>query len=124
MQVDRHRRRFLEPVLGTVVLLLLPACGGGGGDSPAESAGTTPPVTPAATCGSSYDFNHGHRLTVARADLDSATTLTYDILGVADHSHSVSLTPAQLATLKTGASVVVTSSTAFEHQHVITVSCV
>ena len=130
MRASLSRRSFLEPAVGSVLLLMVQGCGGGGA-SLADSAatlGTTPlttPVTPpSASCGSVFDFNHGHVLAVSRSDLNSATDLTYTIQGSADHAHSVTLTVAQLGVLKTGASVTVTSTTAFDHHHVISISCV
>ena len=149
MKTDLSRRRFFEPALGTAILLLIPGCGGGGSGNmnladSAAALGTTPSGTPMDTpttapttvpttapttipsvgCGSAFDFNHGHVLTVLRSDLDSTTVVSYDIQGAADHTHTVTLTLAQLATLKSGASVTVTSTTTDYHQHVITVSCI
>jgi hypothetical protein len=141
MKTDLSRRRFLEPALGTAILLLIPGCGGGGdggmsladsaaalgttsGSTPPTTSTTTPATTPSAGCGATFDFNHGHVLIVLRSDLDSTTAMSYDIQGTADHTHTVTLTVAQLATLKTGTSVTVVSTTTDFHQHVITVSCV
>ncbi len=149
MKTNLSRRHFFEPALGTVMLLLIPGCGGGGdanladaastlGVTPSNTTSSTPvtaaatppdpyattPSAPSASCGSTFDFNHGHVLLVMRADLDSTTAVSYDITGAADHAHTVTLTVAQLATLKTGAAVTVSSTVAFGHQHVITVSCV
>ena len=85
---------------------------------------TTPPTIPgASSCGAQFDFNHGHVLVVPKADLDSPTPMTYDISGSAGHSHTVTFSLAQLATLKAGTSVTVTSTTTLAHQHVVTVSC-
>ena len=148
MKTTLSRRHFFEPALGTVMLLILPGCGGGGDTSIADAAAAlgatppaatppaatppaatppaaTPPPTPAVTsCGAQFDFNHGHVLVIQKADLDSPTAMSYDITGNADHGHSVTFSPAQLASLKAGASVTVTSTTSFFHQHVLTVSCV
>ena len=148
MKTTLSRRHFFEPALGTVMLLILPGCGGGGDTSIADAAAAlgatppaatppaatppaatppaaTPPPTPAVTsCGAQFDFNHGHVLVIQNADLDSPTAMSYDITGNADHGHSVTFSPAQLAALKAGASVTVTSTTSFFHQHVLTVSCV
>lgn len=145
MKTHLSRRHFFEPALGTVMLLLIPGCGGGGDTNLADAASTlgvtpsTTPVTaaatppdpyatttsaPSASCGSTFDFNHGHVLLVLRTDLDSTTAVSYDITGAADHAHTVTLTVEQLAILKTGAAVTVSSTVAFGHQHVITVSCV
>jgi hypothetical protein len=58
------------------------------------------------------------------ADRDSMTDMTYDIRGTADHTHSVTLTSAQLALLKTpGATVTVVSTNTGFHTHDVTVSC-
>ena len=149
MKTDLSRRRFLEPALGTAILLLIAGCGGGGSGNmnlagsaaalgatpsgtpmdtpttaPTTAPTTTPTTTPSVGCGSTFDFNHGHVLTVLRSDLDSTTALSYDIQGTADHTHTVTLTLAQLATLKSGASVTAVSTTTDYHQHVITVSCI
>lgn len=141
MKTDLSRRRFFEPALGTAILLLIPGCGGGGSGNmnlagsaaalgatpsgtPMDTPTTAPTTTPSVGCGSTFDFNHGHVLTVLRSDLDSTTALSYDIQGTADHTHTVTLTLAQLATLKSGASVTVVSTTTDYHQHVITVSCI
>jgi hypothetical protein len=94
------------------------------GATPSATPINTSGTTPSAGCGSIFDFNHGHVLTILRSDLDSTTVVSYDIRGSADHTHTVTLTVVQLATLKTGASVTVTSTTTDYHQHVITVSCV
>jgi hypothetical protein len=114
------RKNFCRSVLGSTALLLIESCGGGGsGDSspPGAAAGA------GAGCGNTIAANHGHILTIALTDLDSATDISYNILGIADHTHSVTLTVAQLRTLKTGASVGTTSSTSFSHQHDIVITC-
>jgi len=64
--------------------------------------------------------------TVDAADIDAAADKTYDITGAAPHSHQVTFSAAQLAQLKAGTAVTVTS-TAFAgdgHTHDATVSCV
>ena len=86
---------------------------------------------PTSACGSSgaqISGNHGHVLTVPTADLDSATAMTYSIMGAATHDHMVTLTPAELAQLKAGQSVTVTSTVTNasgfgSHSHGVTVSC-
>ena len=67
--------------------------------------------------------NHGHALTIPVADLDSATNMTYSILGTANHPHSVTFTPAQLQALKAGQGVTVQSTTDAFHDHAVTATC-
>jgi hypothetical protein len=113
-----------------LVQLLLPAggagwvlagCGGGGGGND----GVGSPVPSSGQCSALIAGNHGHVLVVPRADLDSTTDRSYDIQGSAVHTHTVTFTAAQLAMLKAGQSVAVTS-TPFSgdgHTHMVTESC-
>ncbi|NKI96347.1 hypothetical protein [Rhizobacter sp. SG703] len=126
------RKGFLGAAAGSTVMLFLQACGGGGSDyngSPAPAPGPAPAPAPGPapqSCGAAggqIAGNHGHVLTIAAADLDSTTAMTYDIQGAASHAHSVSFTPAQLQALKAGQAVVVTSTTDSQHSHVVTASC-
>jgi hypothetical protein len=113
------RKKFLGATAGSTVLLLF-GCGGGGGGGNNNNGGN------AQSCGAdggAIAGNHGHVLTVATADLDSATSKTYDITGSATHPHTVTFTPAQLQSLKAGQSVTVTSSTDSAHEHTVTASC-
>ena len=86
-----------------------------------SSSGTTSPA--AVTCSDMIGGNHGHELTVDAADLDATVTKVYDIRGSAGHTHSVTLTVANLQSLKSGAAVTVTSSDEPGHSHVISISC-
>ncbi len=118
MATGMTRKGFCSSVLGATALLLIQSCGGGG-----SSYGSGTGATAGVGCSNTIAANHGHILTIALADLDSVTDKTYDIVGSADHSHSVTLTVAQLRTLKTGASVTTISSTTLSHQHDIVITC-
>jgi hypothetical protein len=114
------RKQFLGQLAGGTVVLLLEACGGGGGDY--GGGGGTPP--PASTCSATnITANHGHTLTIQKTDLDSMVDRTYSIAGSAGHAHSITLTTTQLAQLKAGSMVTVTSTTTDAHSHDVTVSC-
>jgi hypothetical protein len=108
------RKAFLIQAVGGGWLLA--GCGGGGG-------GNDDPVVPAGGCGATISDNHGHALSIPAADLDSTTEKIYDITGSAGHSHSVTFTAAQLAQLKAGAAVDVTSSQTLGHDHRISERC-
>lgn len=107
-----QRKEFLVVLAGGA---LLGACGGGG------DGGTAPP---AGSCGSTIGNNHGHALAVPAADLDATTPRSYSILGVAGHDHTVTLSATQLAALKAGQPVTVTSSAGPGHEHDVMISCV
>ncbi|MEK8032148.1 hypothetical protein AACH06_15075 [Ideonella sp. DXS29W] len=117
--MDISRKRFLGALGAGTVALWLQACGGGGGsddgdDGSPESCGAS---------GASIGSNHGHSLTIAEADLSATSDKTYSIQGSSGHDHTVTFTPAQLAALKSGRSVSVTSTTAAGHSHTVTASC-
>jgi hypothetical protein len=111
------RKTFLIQLIGSG--WVLSGCGGGG-----SSYSAPPAMSPAAGgCNASIADNHGHVLVVAAADLNSMVDMTYDIHGTADHTHSVTFTAAQLAQLKAGSMVTVTSTTTLAHSHVIGELC-
>lgn len=115
MTIKMTRKGFLGALGGGTVVLWLQACGGGGGDD--DNGGPM-------QCGAnSITGNHGHALTIPEADLSSATDKVYSIQGNANHDHTVTLTAAQLAMLRAGQSVDVTSTNAGGHDHVVTARC-
>jgi hypothetical protein len=99
----------------------LAGCGGGGGDSSNPPAPAPAPGSLA--CTAAISDNHGHVLAIAAADLDSTTDKTYDIEGTAGHTHSVTFTAAQLAQLKAGTTVSVTTTMTLNHDHRIGEHC-
>lgn len=112
------RKAFLIQAAGGGWLLATAGCGGGGGDS------SNPPAPPAGSgCAATISDNHGHTLAIPAADLDSTTEKIYDIQGSAGHTHSVTFSAAQLAQLKAGSTVSVTSSAEPGHDHRIGERC-
>jgi hypothetical protein len=129
-----NRTEFLRAALGLAGVGIgaagLAACSndnGYGGGPAAGSGGTTgggltnacdthPPTD---TIGS----NHGHVLTVTSADAAAGVDKTYDIMGAATHTHSVTITAAMFAMLETGATVTTSSTVNSGHDHAITVVC-
>ncbi len=115
------RKMFLVQLVGSGWVLGGAGCGGGGGYDAPSPAPAPPPA--GGGCAATIAGNHGHTLAISAADLNSAVDITYDIHGSADHTHSVTFTAAQLAQLKAGNTVVVTSSTTFAHDHSISDRC-
>jgi hypothetical protein len=122
--MDISRKRFCASMAGATVTLWLQGCGGGGGG---YDGGSNPPPTGSTACGAgvgNITGNHGHTLTILKADLDSTVNKTYT-LGAATtdgHIHTVSFTPTQLASMKTGGTVTVTSTTNVGHSHDVAAS--
>ena len=115
------RKTFLGAASGGTLLLLLDACGGGGDGGYGGSA--APALSQCGASAAAISGNHGHTLSIPVADLDSALAMSYSIVGSAGHDHLVTFSAAQLKLLKSGQSVVVTSTTTAQHQHDVTPSC-
>jgi hypothetical protein len=118
------RQQFCASLAGATVTLWLQGCGGGGYSDPG-------PPAAGARCGASgsdISGNHGHALTILKADLDSVTDRTFSLTPSTEgHVHSVTFTAVQLAALKAGSTVNVVStttaaSTAYGGTHSHTVS--
>ncbi|MFL6664286.1 MAG: hypothetical protein ACJ8G7_19105 [Rhizobacter sp.] len=127
------RKQFLFGLAGGTVTLLVQGCGGGGSGTGTAGVGAgggyNGMPNPVSACGAgAITNNHGHAVTIPSADLDATTNRTYSIMGTATHDHSITLTPAQLATLKGGGTVVVSSTVTTaagfgSHNHDVTVTC-
>jgi hypothetical protein len=112
------RRQFLgTAVLGAAVA----ACGGddggdgGGGTKDCLTNGTSTQI----------GGNHGHTIVVSMNDVTAGVDKTYDIRGTSAHTHSVTVTAANFATLTNNptGSVMVTSTDSNAHSHTITILC-
>ena len=71
----------------------------------------------------SIGSNHGHTLTVSKADIDRGVDAIYNIQGSSGHNHSVTITADQFLELQANNSISVSSSSDNDHTHFITVKC-
>jgi hypothetical protein len=62
-------------------------------------------------------------MTVTAAEVEAGADMIYDIMGASMHTHSVTLTAADFATLAQGGSVTKTSTSGGQHTHEVTVTC-
>jgi hypothetical protein len=118
------RKEFLGSLVsvaaGAAGAALLVACGDSGGSADGAMAGncamngTGPP---------SIAGNHGHVLMVSKADIVAGAAKTYDIMGTADHSHSVTISAPLFAMLASNTTVMTVSTTTDAHSHSITIMC-
>lgn len=117
--MDLTRKEFLTLVIGGVAVS---ACGGS--SSPAGPSGDC------AANGSSSTIsqNTGHSLIVSKADIAAGVDKTYDIRGTdTSHTHSVTLTAADMQALQKNMQVDETSTAASAgpaHSHAIKIVCV
>ena len=111
------RKEFLGTLAATAALA---ACGGGGG------GGDDMPMTSCVNDGTvaEIDDNHGHILNVTAADVSAGAAKTYDIMGTADHTHSVMINDTLMLRLQNDSSAMVTSTKITNgHSHDITITC-
>lgn len=94
---------------------------GTAGTGGAGGTGTTACADPLPAMQAPSD--HTHTVTIPASTLDSPSAMTFDTSVALGHMHSVTLQPLQLATIKGGGSVMVTSTVSSAHSHVFAVSC-
>jgi len=113
------RRTFtLEAVLailsGVAITISSSACGGG-------SSPTAPTPTPAATDKvGSISANHGHTAVITAAQLTAGGAVNLDIQGTASHTHGVSLSGAEIASIAANQQVSKESTSGNGHTHTVT----
>jgi hypothetical protein len=125
-KVDLSRREFTAASVMAIlagVTVTISGCGGGsnpGSPNPLPSPAPTP--TPAASGDKSgvVSANHGHVATVTAAQITAAGSVSLDIRGSADHTHSVDLTATEVQQIGTGAKVAKNSSNNVSHNHTVT----
>jgi len=114
-----QRKVFLKYLAGGGIALVLAGCGGGSDHEDGGASGGS-----GSSCdGFGISGNHGHALRIPEADLDAMSDRQYSIQGSASHDHTVTLSAAQLAMLKAGGEVMVTSSVTLDHSHDISGGC-
>jgi hypothetical protein len=77
---------------------------------------------PANTIGTNHPLGMEHILVVPPADAAAGIAKTYDIRGNSTHTHSVTISMMQFSILRTGIPIMSTT-TFFDHTHVVTVVC-
>lgn len=110
-----------EALLVLAALPILPACGGGGGTDTGTGGSDT--GGGGGSCGGIVDDNHGHTISVPRADVTAGTPQSYEIRGSAGHSHTVSVSAAQFTILGDVGMVILTSANTNGHTHQVTINC-
>jgi hypothetical protein len=101
-------------ILATCVITVAEtACGG-------NSAAPTPAATPVADVNGLVAANHGHVAVITGAQITAGGAVSLNIQGTATHNHTVAVSQADLATLKSRQTVTSTSSTDASHSHTIT----
>ena len=118
--MENGRREFVRLLVYFGVGAAVAGCG----EDPAEGTGT-PSCSTFGGKATSITANHGHVLAVPVAHFAGGDH-TYTIDGTSGHSHSITLTAAQLADIMAGSSVQVASTESavpVVHNHTVTVGC-
>ena len=91
---------------------------GCGSDSPTDPT-PTPDPGPDDLEGT-VSANHGHEAVITDAELTAGNMLTLDIMGTADHPHTVELTADEVMRIDDGETVAKLSSNNDAHTHTVT----
>jgi hypothetical protein len=100
------------------VSITISGCGGGGG-----GGGTGSPNQPTPSNGDrvgSVSANHGHEARITAAELTAGNGVTLQIRGTSDHPHTVTLTAAEVVSIRNGQRVGRASSEEDFHTHTVT----
>lgn len=124
-------RKALEVSAGTLGLVVLRGCGGNtyGGSSGGAGSDTSGGDCLANGTRAAIATNHGHVLVVSMDDVAAGAEKAYDIRGSADHTHTVTITTQQFASLGENQAIMMESSlnaspTFGTHEHTVMVACV
>jgi len=122
------RKTFIQRSLGGL-LLTLPVYSLSSCSSPDTNEGNPDPSPdPQGNCldngtHSTIAANHGHFLSVPKADVMLGTEKSYSIKGTSPHNHNVTLTANDFGSLQSNHSITITSTSGDGHTHRVTVSC-
>ena len=129
------RKTFIQKttagiLLGLPVISILGCSSSDDGGDPNPDPNPDPDPDPQANClengtnssvGSSA--GHSHSFTVPKEDVSAGVEKTYVMSNVNAHTHQVTITAAQFATLQGNNSVTATSTSDSGHTHSVSVSC-
>jgi hypothetical protein len=116
------RREFtLQSALAILagVVITVDGCGGST-NTPSSPSPAPAPAPPLADVNGSVSANHGHTAVVTSAQMTAASALSLNIQGTATHPHSVDLTQAELASLRSRTTVTKDSTLVNNHMHTVT----
>jgi hypothetical protein len=115
------RREFtLAAILAMLSGVTITISGCGGSSSP--STPTTPTTQPPATAdkAGAISANHGHTVTITGAQLTAGGEVTLELTVGSGHTHSVSLTSAEVVQIRGNTKVAKESTNNSGHSHTVT----
>lgn len=123
-----NRKTFIKRTVGALVIAVptygLVSCSGDDSTDvpPVEDPETTDCLANGANA-TAISSNHGHTLSVSKADIDAGLEKTYSIQGSSGHNHTIVVTSANFETLKSSKTIRIESSRDNSHRHDVTVTC-
>jgi hypothetical protein len=118
------RRQFslaaaLAVLSGVAITISSSSCSSGSSMPTTPNPTPTPGGTPGDKTGV-ISNNHGHVAVITGAQLTAANALQLDIRGTASHTHNVSLSAAEIASIAANQRIAKESSTEASHSHTVT----
>lgn len=130
-----NRKTFIRKttaglLLGIPAISILACSGSDDGSDPNPNPNPDPDPDPQANCienGTNSSVGsaagHTHSFTVPKEDVSAGVEKTYVMTNVNAHTHQVTISAAQFATLQGNNSITATSTSDSGHTHSVTVSC-
>jgi hypothetical protein len=117
---DLTRRQFsLEAAMAILSGVAITISGCGGSSNPAGASGN-PPVASNGDHVGAISANHGHSAVITAAKVADGKGFALDIRGTATHTHSVTLSDADIASVGANQKVAKVSSSSSGHDHTVT----
>ncbi|HZO09335.1 MAG TPA: hypothetical protein VFC77_08150 [Myxococcota bacterium] len=125
MQQTVDRREFtVAAVLAALsgVVITISSCGGSDSptSNPTPNPNPTPTPPPSGDKSGSISGNHGHTAVITAAQLTAGGAISLDIMGTATHTHTVSVSAAEVTQISQGTQVAKTSTSNDGHAHTVT----
>jgi hypothetical protein len=115
------RREFtLAAILAMLSGVTITISGCGGGSSPTTPNPTPTPAPAAGDKSGSISANHGHTVTITAAQLTAGGDVTLQLTEGSGHTHSCSLTGAEVVQIRDNTRVAKESSSNSGHSHTVT----
>jgi len=121
-----NRKTFLKKAAGAAIVSIpaysLVSCDDSTGVDAPEDLDTVDCLDNGANA-TAITSNHGHSLTVSKADIDAGLEKTYSIQGTSGHDHTIIVSADNFNTLRTSKTIKIESSRDNSHRHNVTVTC-
>ncbi|MEZ4797548.1 MAG: hypothetical protein R2785_10310 [Flavobacteriaceae bacterium] len=122
-----ERKTFLKRLGGTLLIALplmkLVGCSSSDDSGDNNNQGNERNCLDNGAMSGGITSNHGHILSIPKADIQAGVEKTYNIQGTSEHDHFITINSDDFLKLKNNEQVIVNSTNVANHSHTVTVIC-